>query len=169
MSATLQRDQAAHLAKTFPDKALTKARDIKDPWFRAQALAWVARYSPDKAVAIARDAARAANACNDGYKQTAVRAWEIAALAETGNSKEATKAWNDALVKSRETVPLSSRAEALMLIAQGAASISAKQRVQTCDELSAACSADAHWRCKRATKDANALKQGTLQPRPFFW
>lgn len=169
MSATLQRDQAAQLAKSSPDKALMKARGIDDPWFRAQALACVARYSPGKTVAIACEAARSANACDDAYKQTAVRAWEIAALAETGNIAEATKSWAAALATSPKITPSSSRAEALMLIAQAAASIGTKQRDETCDELIAVCGADVHWRCKRAVRDALALKQGRMQPRPFFW
>jgi hypothetical protein len=169
MSATLQRDQAATLAKTSPAKALEKARCIEDPWFRAQALACVARHASGKAVAIAREAARAAGACDDAYKQAAVRAWEIAALAETGNIAEATKSWAAALATSRKITPSSSRAEALMLIAQAAASISTKQRDETCDELRSACGADVHWRCKRAVRDALALKQGRMQPRSFFW
>lgn len=169
MSATLQRDQAAALAKSFPDKALIKARGIDDPWFRAQALAWVARYTPGKAIAIAREAARAADACDDAYKQTAVRAWEIAALAETGHFIEATKSWKAALAKSREILPLSSRAEALIHLAQAAASIGPTQRDHTTDELIAACGSDTHWRCKRAVRDAAELKQGAQQPRPFFW
>jgi hypothetical protein len=165
----LQRDQAADLAKTSPENALKKARGIDEPWYRAQALAWVARFTPGKAVAIAREAARAADACDDAYKQTAVRAWEIAALAETGNFVEGTKALSAALAKSREVFPLCSLAEALMLLAQAAASIGAKQRDQTCDVLISACGKDVHWRCKRAVRDATALKQRAQQPRQFFW
>lgn len=80
MSATQQRDQVSRLAKRNPHQALEKARGIRDPWFMAQALSWVARYTDDDPVAIAREAAEAASRCEDEYKKTAFRAWEIAAL-----------------------------------------------------------------------------------------
>ena len=79
MSATEQRDQTSEIAKQNPSKALEKARGIRDPWFKAQALSWVARFTDGDSVAIAREAANAASDCDDQYKRTAVRAWEIAA------------------------------------------------------------------------------------------
>ena len=109
MTATLQRDQAANLAKSHPDRALKKARRIKEPWFRAQALAWVARYSPGETVSLAREAARAAQQCDDAYQRAAVRAWEIAALAEVGSTAEATRALKAAVETSRSTGAASER------------------------------------------------------------
>jgi hypothetical protein len=45
MSATTQRDRAISLAESRPGEALKQARQIDEPWFRAQALAWVARFA----------------------------------------------------------------------------------------------------------------------------
>lgn len=55
MSDTLKRDQATELAKRAPDKALNKARTITNPWFRAQALAGVARYAPSDTLQLAAE------------------------------------------------------------------------------------------------------------------
>ena len=91
MSATLQRDHACNLAKQGSSKALELARSISEPWFKSQALAWVARFSEDECLKIAMQAAKAASECDDEYKRTAVRAWEIAALAKRKFLTEAKK------------------------------------------------------------------------------
>jgi len=91
VSATLQRNHASTLAKSNPKKALDQARKVHEPWFRAQALSWVARFTDGDPVAIASEAARAAQECEDDYRKSAVRAWEVAALAERGSTAEARK------------------------------------------------------------------------------
>jgi hypothetical protein len=169
MSATLQRDQAADLAKASPAKALEKARGIAEPWFRAQALAWVARFSPGETPAIAKEAAKAASACDDTYKQAAVRAWEIAALAETGAATNARKSLGSAVELAKKISHSGSRAEALLLLCHAADKIGRETRDQACTELISACPDGAHWRCKRAVRDAKALLEGRLEARPFFW
>lgn len=169
MSAPSQRDQAMTLAKSSPAKALERARKIVEPWFRAQALARVARFTPGQTVPIAAEAARAARECDQAYQRAAVRAWEIAALTEAGALREASQALNAALVESRTITPLSSRSHALLLLAQAAASLDAKLRDQICEELILACASDSDWRNKRAVRDARALRNGTMPPRPFFW
>src|SRR5437762_234297 len=97
MSDTLKRDQVSALAKLKPEQALSKARIIKEPWFRAQALAWLARFSTTDAIRLAEEASRAAQKCDDAYKRVAVRAWEIAALAETQHMPQAKKSLASAL------------------------------------------------------------------------
>ena len=101
MSATLQRDHASTLAKSNPRKALAQARNVNEPWFRAQALSWVARFTDGDPIAVASEAAKAARECEDDYKKSSVRAWEIAALAERACTKEARKSLNDALSLAR--------------------------------------------------------------------
>jgi hypothetical protein len=49
----------------------------------------VARFTDGDPVAIASEAARAAQECGDDYGKSAVRAWEVAALAERGSAAEA--------------------------------------------------------------------------------
>jgi hypothetical protein len=63
MSATDQRDHVSTIAKSNPMKALAQARDISEPWYRTQALSWVARFTNDDPVSVASEAAKAAKEC----------------------------------------------------------------------------------------------------------
>jgi hypothetical protein len=168
MSTTLQRDQVASLAKSDPKAALKRARKIDDPWFRAQALSWVARFTDADPPAVALQAAKAASACDDDYKRSAVRAWEIAALAERDHLPEAEKILKAAVALAKSVQPVSSRAEALLLLLQAAFSISSASAAMVCTALEASCPAE-HWRSKRVLRDARKLLDGQLEPRPFFW
>lgn len=169
MSPTQQRDRVAKLAKRDARKALEQSRQIHDPWFRAQALAWVARFTDDDPRAVAREAAKAADECDDAYKRTAVRAWEIVALAECGLADEARKVLQELLRNSRSITPPSSRVEALMLLLQSAFAISERDAQAVNDELQSSCGDEVQWRCQRAVRDAARLIRGEIQPRPFFW
>ena len=169
MSATLQRDQASRLAKSDPKKALENALKISDPWFRAQALAWVVRFTDRDPVAIAKQAEKAAIECDDSYKKTAVRAWVVASLAERNFTPAARKVLHTALQQSKTVMPLSSRSEALMLLLQAAFAIADKDAKAVNDELQTSCGQDTHWRCKRAVRDGAKIITGELKPRPFFW
>lgn len=157
------------MAKRDSRKAHEKARGIPDPWFRSQALAWVARYTEDDPIKVAKQAAKAASECDDEYKKTAARAWEIAALTERNLLTEARKGLRAALSQSRSVMPLSSRAEALTLLLQAAIQISPKDAQEVANELTHSCGQDSHWRCRRAIRDAGKFLKGELKPRPFFW
>lgn len=169
MSATLQRDQASALAKSNPKQALAKAKAVSEPWFRAQALAWVARFTDADPVAIAKLAAKAASDCDDDYKRSAVRAWEVVALAERHHQHCAKKALKAAVAIAECVQPVSSRSEALFLLLQAAFSIGREEAEWVCGRLDATCPEDEHWRCKRARRDAHQILDGESQPRPFFW
>lgn len=168
MSSTLQRDQASAIAKANPKKALEKARKIKDPWFRAQALSSVARFTDGDPSAIAAQAAKAAAECDDDYKRAAVRAWEIAALAERKYDSKARKSLGEAMKLAKLVKPSSSRGEVFFLLLQAAFKIDQDQAIRVHVELKVACSIDEHWRCKRAVRDAEKMISGTLEPREFF-
>ena len=169
MSATLQRNHVCNLAKRDSLKALEQAKAIADPWFKSQALAWVARYSEKACLKVATMAAKTAGGCDDAYKKTAVKSWGIAALAERKFLVEAKDALRSALIESRSVTPHSSRAEALILLLQAALLIGNKDAGAVADELKQCCGDDSHWRCKRAVRDSEKLIQGQLKPRPFFW
>jgi hypothetical protein len=169
VSATLQRDQTSTLAKSNPKKALAQARKVNEPWFRAQGLSWVARFTDGDPVAVAREAAKAARECEDDYKKSAVRAWEIAALAERNCTSEARKSLNDALTLAKSVEPMSSRSEALLLLLQAALRISRDEAKAVYEVLRASCAVDDHWRCKRALRDGEKMLSGKLEPRAFFW
>jgi hypothetical protein len=108
------------LARTDAGMALAKARSVSDPWFRAQALSWGARFTDDAVEPIAAEAAQAAAACVDDYGRSAVRAWEIAALAERGHTSSARKALTEAVATARRAQPTASRSEALLLLMEAA-------------------------------------------------
>ncbi len=169
MSATLQRDQASTLAKSNPKKALAKARKINDPWFRAQGLAWAARFTDGDVVAIASEAAEAARGCGDDYKRSAARAWEIAALAERDHKKEARKSLSEALAVAKRVEPISSRSEALFLLLQAAFKVSRAEAEKVFEILEASCPVDEHWRVKRAVRGGAKMVSGESEPRAFFW
>lgn len=169
MSESSKRDHAASLAKSRPEQALTSARAIKDPWYRAQALAWVARYSTSKSGSIAKESLKAARECDDPYKSVAVRAWIIAALAEAGNSIEARRLLSGALSEISAVSPAASKAEALLLLLQAATRVGPKERGAVHDAMRSACGHDAHWRAKRALRHAELIATGTRAARQFFW
>lgn len=169
MSATLQRDHASTLSKSSPKKALAQARKVSEPWFRAQALSWAARFTDSDPVAVASEAAQAARECEDNYRRSAVRAWEIAALAERDCAKEARKSLSEALAIAQGVEPMSSRSEALLLLLQAAFRIGRGEAERVNEILKASCPVDEHWRCKRAVRDGERMLSGELAPRVFFW
>lgn len=163
------RDRCQELSKTDSEAALQLARAIDVPWYRSQALSWIARYSEYEACSIAQEAAVAAARGDDAYQKVAVRAWEIAALAERGLFEEARRSLIDAIADAPSVEPSASRAEALILLLHAALRIGDDESGQVCTELVATCGTDYHWRCKRALKDAHRLSSGETKPRSFFW
>lgn len=171
MSATTHRDHAQNLAKSNPAKALVLARSNADPWFRAQALSWVARFAETdgEVLSITSEAARAAAECDNSYKRVAVRAWEVAALAERNLSKQARSILDAVLKESGLIVPLSSRAEALMLLLHAAIGIDGTSAAKVFRKLEGDCGNDTHWRCVRAVRNGAALLESKAPRRLFFW
>lgn len=163
------RQEACKLAESHPGRALAIARSIGHPWYRAQALAWIARYSEDNVIKLATESAQSASACEDAYQQSAVRAWEIAALSERGYLTEGRLALHEALETCRQVKPLSSRAECLIGLLQAATRIGRKEAELIRDEILASCSEDTHWRCRRAVRDAPHLACQSASSREYFW
>ena len=169
MSPTEQRDLAISLARRRPTEALLLARQVKDPWFRAQALSWVARFTDGDPVFIAAEAANAANQSDDNYKKCAVRAWEIAALAERDRIQQARNHLREILNATQNVEPASSRGEALLLLLQAGLKIAHEDAVNVFKVMEASCQPKEHWRCKRALRDGAKLISGDIPSRPFFW
>jgi hypothetical protein len=166
MSAATQRNRAMNLAKSRPNEAL---KQVDEPWFRAQALAWVARFADREVIAIAAEAAKAAAEGGDKYQQCAVRAWEIAALAERDYKSEASMRLREALNTAKNVEPAASRSEALFLLLQASARIAPGDAEKVYEMLKNSCRAEAHWRCQRALRNGAKMMSGELQPRAFFW
>ena len=198
MNSTLQRDTAAKLARSDSDEALKVARAISDPWFRAQALSHVARYTAGDPCKLAIEAERAAALCDDDFKRSAVRAWEVAALAERGKVKEARTALLASVKQATLATPPGSRSEALTLLLHAATRIGINETMLVAQALLSVLSVDSHWRCVRSVKEATAvitqldsksannfvdgisdentkskclaaIREGGMAARPFFW
>lgn len=163
------RDRVQQLAKTDSAAALALARSIELPWYKAQALSWIARYSETETRAVAEEAAATASRGDDAYQRVAVRAWKIAALAERELEMEARLSLNSALAEAPMVEPSGSRAEAFILLLQAALRIGVEEGNQVCAELVRNCGENTHWRCKRALKNAKKLSSGETRPRRFFW
>jgi hypothetical protein len=129
----------------------------------------VARFTDGDAVAVASEAAEAAGECDDDYKKSAVRAWEVAALAERNCKAEARKSLSEALALGKRIEPMSSRVEAMALLLQAASRIDLEEAKRVYEILRAVCPTEEHWRCKRAARDCEKLISGELEPRLFFW
>ena len=157
MSPTSQRDKVAKLAKQDPAAALDLARVISDPWFKAQALANVARHTHADPLPSACEAKVAADCCSDSFKRTAVRAWEIAALAEREQLSEAREALLASVKQAALVTPAGSQAEALTLLLEASTRIGIKETRLVSEKLLALFVNEPHWRCVRAVKQATAI------------
>ena len=102
-------------------------------------------------------------------EKSAVRAWEIAALAERSCLSEARNRLKEALERAKAVIPASSRSEALFLLMQAAFNIGPKDAAGVYEALKMSCGSHEHWRCKRALRDGAKMISGELQPRSFFW
>lgn len=150
-SSTQLRDKAHGLAQVSPDDALKVAREVPEPWFRAQALAAVGRWIDDSRVlAIVEESFASAESCDDDYKRAAVSAWPIRALLERGHVEVAHRAMRRARAKALAATPAGSRAEALLGLLQGAWSLGAATRRQFVEDLLSLRKDSNHWRVSRA-------------------
>src|SRR4051794_18503584 len=109
MTPTRYRDQVAQVSKTDTAKAAEIAEKISDPWFKAQAWSHIARYA-GRPLQFSRKAAKSAAQGKDDYQKSAVRAWEIAALAERGYGVQARRSLTEAVELAQTIEQASSRA-----------------------------------------------------------
>jgi hypothetical protein len=167
MTPTRYRDQVAQLAKVDVEKAVAVTKNISDPWFEAQAWSHLARYA-EKPLLFSKRAAKAAEQTKDDYQRSAVRAWEIAALAERKYSLQARRALTEAVELAVLVTPIGSRAESLLLLLQAAFKISKVDAEMVSDAFEASCTVK-HWRVSRAKKQVALMLSDQMPPREFFW
>ena len=150
MTLRAQRDLVCQLALLDSQQAHTRARAIPEALFRAQALAWVARYAPPTdVVEFAREALDAALSADDPYRQVAALAWTVRALAERDHPREAEDAIDTALERAALIANPVSGVDGLFLVWQAAYPLGAPIRARVLTPLlAAACSADS-WRPQR--------------------
>ncbi|MEM9751759.1 MAG: hypothetical protein AAF916_00065 [Planctomycetota bacterium] len=167
-SDTTQRDRTIKLAKTDVYAALEIAETIGNPWFRVQAYSGIMRFNPSRARDLTIQATRAAAKCVDEFERVAVCAWIVAALAEIDHADTARDILHNALRQSRSIPHDGSRAEALMLLLEAASTLGDQDQEAVLNEVNEACQDASHWRCKRALRDAAAIREGTQAARSFF-
>lgn len=145
-----QRSRAAGLARTQPDEALQIASAIADAWYRAQALAWVARFAPSEIVETAFDRAiRSAADGKDSYCRAAVLAWVIRAAIERGEDWRAHAMLDVARSELPRIFLHCSRAEAASLLFQAAFAGPRRLWGPLLTEIPALCPPESHWRAGR--------------------
>src|SRR5437762_7750798 len=87
---TKDRDYVAKLAASSPEEALRVARGITEPWFRCQALAYVAHHCPDdtkKNELLAESFAAALNA-GDANRIVSASAWPLKVLCQSRQGEQ---------------------------------------------------------------------------------
>lgn len=152
------RETAQRLAKTDWRAALECARNIADPWYRCQSLAWVARFAPDgEVVRIANEAVRTAAAGRDSYRTVAGAAWPIRALIERSAFAEAETATTAVLPLASDIEHAGSRAEALSLLIQAAMPASPTLWKPVFEAILDMPHPPVHWRHGRALRTAFSM------------
>jgi hypothetical protein len=134
-------------AQSDNEHALKLARKIDDPWYRTQALAWVARYAPiGKVEGLAKEALETAAEQADPYKVVAASAWPVRALIERERGEVAEEAIVRLLDLSERIDHPVSRLEALFLLWEAVYLLGDGMRRQVQDKLVAACRAADSWK-----------------------
>jgi hypothetical protein len=154
MTATEKRNLAAQLSGSDPEQALVIARRINDPWFACQALAWVARYSPEHQIEqIIDEALRAGSKAEDPYKIVASAAWAIRALVERHHTDKLLSIIPELLNRADEIELLASRSEALFLVFQAIFPAGRNKWIDVLQALIKASVPLISWRQKRNLRD----------------
>jgi hypothetical protein len=152
---TQARDRACSLAHSDPSAALTLAREINDPWFACQALAWVGRFWPgDDFETVINEAFEIGRKCSDPYRVVASAAWPVRALIERGASSQISTIVHPLLALANEIPSLASRSEALFLLFQATRPGMQTDWLPVLEGLIEASFPTVHWRQSRALSEA---------------
>ena len=134
-------------ARSDTAEALACARLIAEPWYRAQALAAVARYADEeKMEELAQEALDASFEQDDPYNVVAASAWPVRALIERQRTQNAEQVIGQLLVLSDQIAHPVSRLEGLFMPWQAVYPIGGKTRQQVQDKFVAACRAADSWK-----------------------
>lgn len=154
----------AKLANLEFDDAVAKANAEKQSYSKCQALAWIARFSPnDKVIKCANLAVHAAENTNDHYIATYPLSWPIRALLEREKPKAAQENIHKAIEKSWKITPQASQSEALFLLLQASIYKNNNLWPAVFEAFMIASIPMQHWRQKRNVRDA-VLMVAKLDP-----
>ena len=146
MTPTEARDGAIERAKADTPAALALARAIDDPWFRSQAMAWIARFASETELpAILNEARESSWAATDKYKVVGSSAWRLRAMIERDKPDGAAAEMPELLSCAAEIDHPVSRLEALFLLFESIFEVERARR-GTLDALIAASLAAMSWK-----------------------
>jgi hypothetical protein len=164
LTPTHLRDQACDLACQDTESALQVARQIDDPWFRCQALAWIGRFaSEDKRITILDEAINVSRAIEDPYRSVAVSAWPLRAFIELGETAKANTLWLGILGKSDNIENPVSRSDALFLLWQSVFDWESAVRQEVQQRLLASCRDAKSWKSPDTLKLAAFIRASESQ------
>lgn len=157
-SPTAQRQLSISLAASEPKRAIAVARAIEDPWFRCQALAYVARYWPGEDFEpILREASKAAASQDNWYKRVTVSAWPIRAYLERGSQSPAKRLLEQYAMEASNIENMGGRSEALLMLFQAAKPFDRKLWEPVFRALVQASEPALAWRQLRNIRNAAAM------------
>ena len=161
MHPTAARSEVAKLAKQDTAKAAALARKIRDPWFKAQALAYAARFAPDaQLLKLCEESLAASRTCDDAYRRTASSAWALRALVERGATAQAETEALAEIAALSSVEPSASRSFAAFNLFQATFDLGPKVRGLLLRELERENEAGFHWRNQRSLVDALSMLSG---------
>lgn len=101
MSATNERDHAARMAGRDDASALRIARNIGDPWYRCQALAYVALHTADvkRFLGLVAESLESGWSIEDANRSVTVVAWPVAVLARRNDPGPDARKRNDRVLR----------------------------------------------------------------------
>jgi hypothetical protein len=148
-AGTIGRGEVDRLAPTDVDRALAIARGIRDPWFRCQSLAMVARFLDDRRrPAVLSEAFKAADELDEPNRIVTVASWPIEVLVEFGPRDRLHQTVDRLLgVIATESHSLR-RADALNMVLHRVWPVT-DVRIQVLGQFRAACAAGHGWRRDR--------------------
>ena len=153
-SATAARDRATGCAASEPERSLALARQVGDPWFPCQALAWAARFSSDaESPKIAKEALAAAASDSDPYKAVGASAWPVRVAVERGLTDGIGRTLGGLLATAATIAHPVRRLDALFLLWQAVFPLGASGRRDVQDALVTACRDARSWRAGRTLRD----------------
>lgn len=155
------------LAQKNPTQALQAARRVSIPWYRAQALAWVARYTTSKTSERAlKESRTAAAGAADLYQQTAALAWPLRAALENSQIRQANDVLSDAGRLLPNVEPIASRAEAALLLFEASVIAGPDFQKPLIECILKCCPSEGNWRAARLHKVLQ--ERSGIGTRPFF-
>lgn len=157
MTATQERECAIRLGRIDPRAGLETARTIEDPWFRAQALAWIAHLGVDLDYdSVLAEARAASEAAGDPYKMVGSAAWWIRTMVDRGLLDSVMREVRTLLTTATRIENPVSRLDALFLLFQAVFRADAA-RSAVIGPLVSACRAADSWKGHRCLRDAAVM------------